>query len=432
MNVNSLANKVSFINNFIMSENLSLLGICETWLIGEVESSYVTVDGFEFFRKDVVGSVRKHGVGMYVSNDIRAVQVEVDVPNTLVLFCSQWNLFLITIYRPPSYLEAENVKLGEFLAEFCLSRSTLVLGDFNLPSLRWSSATGVLSHYVSPKDRYFYDVFSSAGLVQLVVEPTYVPSGNILDLVLVSDSELVGEVIVLGPLPGCHHCPVVLDVLLPGTPVKEDEPEMKLWQKGNYSVISDRLSVINWDGLFEDQSVENCFAVLCIVVWQLCDEFIPARKFNSIPRWKSRPPRSLLHQRSQAWINFKNLRSLLGRRHDRVLRAWEEYSSANFSYRRFSSIKQCEYESYLASHLGDSPKLFHAYVRRLKKGRVPVGPLRHQGRLVTDPQEMCEILADVFCSHFRGGRPMQASPHQLCSSLMPPVQFSYTAVLKVL
>ena len=63
---------------------------------------------------------------------------------------------------------------------------------------------------------------------------------------------------------------------------------------------------------------------------------------------------------------------------------------------------------------------------------MPVGPLRHQGRLVTDPQEMCEILADVFCSHFRGGRPIQVSPHQLCSSLMPPVQFSYTDVLKVL
>ena len=81
-----------------------------------------------------------------------------------------------------------------------MSRRTLVLGDFNIPSLRWSSATSVLSHYVAPKDRYFYDVFSSAGLVQLVVEPTYVPSGNILDLVLVSDSELVGEVILL-----CHY-----------------------------------------------------------------------------------------------------------------------------------------------------------------------------------------------------------------------------------
>ena len=41
VNVNSLFNKVNFVNDLLISEKLVALGICETWLVNEISSSFV-------------------------------------------------------------------------------------------------------------------------------------------------------------------------------------------------------------------------------------------------------------------------------------------------------------------------------------------------------------------------------------------------------
>ena len=49
--------------------------------------------------------------------------------------------------------------LSLFLVDFCVGKDVIVVGDFNLPSLRWN-ATGEMSDgYVKPIDRSFYEVF---------------------------------------------------------------------------------------------------------------------------------------------------------------------------------------------------------------------------------------------------------------------------------
>ena len=75
-----------------------------------------------------------------------------------------------------------------------------MLGDFNLPTLKWPE-NGLEDGYVRPLDQKFYDLFQLCGLAQFVHEPTHWPSGTTLDLVLTSEPELMGEVVVLPPLP---------------------------------------------------------------------------------------------------------------------------------------------------------------------------------------------------------------------------------------
>ena len=48
----------------LLSENLSVLAITETWLVESIGTPFVDVDGFYFYRRDVAGDVRKHGVGV--------------------------------------------------------------------------------------------------------------------------------------------------------------------------------------------------------------------------------------------------------------------------------------------------------------------------------------------------------------------------------
>ena len=119
INVNSLINKVNFVSNLLEMQKFLILGVSETWLVGEMSSSFVEIPGYRFYRRDVEGRVRKHGVGLYLKRELDAVLVEVNVPNVLVVHLIEWDLYVVVIYRPPSYDEEANRVLRQFIANFC-------------------------------------------------------------------------------------------------------------------------------------------------------------------------------------------------------------------------------------------------------------------------------------------------------------------------
>ena len=62
-------------------------------------------------------------------------------------------------------------------------------------------------------------ILSSFWFEQFVMDSTIFPSGNILDLCLSTNSEIVGFCKVLAPLPGCFYEPVIVSYVfrdLPG------------------------------------------------------------------------------------------------------------------------------------------------------------------------------------------------------------------------
>ena len=111
----------------------------------------------------------------------------------------------------------------------------------------------------------FYDRFLLLGLVQIVHQPTFVPSGNVLDLVLASDAEPVGEAAVAALLPGCHHSPVVFSYQVNFEACVVESRTMRLWFKGNYGMIREKLCLVDWDAEFEFLSVEDCYDRLGVV-----------------------------------------------------------------------------------------------------------------------------------------------------------------------
>ena len=63
------------------------------------------------------------------------------------------------VYRPPSNTPMENDGLLSFITDFCCTRNVLVLGDFNLPTLRWSVGGPVVGSGSSVLDRSFFGSF---------------------------------------------------------------------------------------------------------------------------------------------------------------------------------------------------------------------------------------------------------------------------------
>ena len=426
-------NKVAYVSDLMCGSGLTALAVCETWLTSEISSSYVNLPGFRFFRGDVAGAVRKHGVGLYVKDSLNVVPIEVDIPNILSVYVGEWDVHLIAVYRPPSYSQEENLGLLSFLTEYTVDNDVIIMGDFNLPSLRWDLAN-MLDGYITPLDSLFYDTFAVAGLTQWVDQPTYVPSGNVLDLILTSDVNVVGNIEIFPPLPNCHHCPVVFEYFCNSVLIQDDVSEVlqRQWFKANYPGMNQELHGLNWDLLFADNNVGKCYDLFLLELNRLIDKYVPLAHNRGTPVWLSPPPGAMVRQRATAWKSYKSLRHRLGRRHVETLAALDRYLSLNKEYRSFSKDKQCSYERNIVCSLGSNPKLFHSYIRRKKKGRPPVGPLTTPYGTVSGDREMSEVFVEYFASIFVGTDPVSPADHQVFDGHMDPLNISYDSVRKLL
>ena len=108
-----------------------------------------------FYRTDVVGNVRKHGNALYVCKFLRSIRVDVGGPNVVAVHLIDCGLFVVSVYRPPSFGEDENYILIDFISMFCFGRSVVILGDFNLPSIAWDLEF-IGPSYMTPIDRKFF------------------------------------------------------------------------------------------------------------------------------------------------------------------------------------------------------------------------------------------------------------------------------------
>ena len=206
MNLNSLTNKINLVNKLLINHNISLAGICETWLTKKVISSVVNIDGYDFIRNDSPNDTSKHGVGIYIYSRIKLGRTFKCHPNTVGLHLADLNLYVLLVYRPPSNSLIENALLLSFLYSFCKDKNIILFGDFNLANINWlSNTTPVENSFI---DEQFLDLFLSLDLKQWVLFPTFFSSGNVLDLVLTSEDDSISFIEDLPPLPGCGHCGV--------------------------------------------------------------------------------------------------------------------------------------------------------------------------------------------------------------------------------
>ena len=434
VNVNSVTNKVTHLKNMIDEEQLDIVSISETWLTSGCSGSFVDIPGFSLCRGDVAGTVRKHGAALYIRSSLSHMQITVQLPNIAVVHLLDFDLFIVSVYRPPSFLPAENSALIDFITNFVAGKEVIITGDFNLPSLKWSQGPANAA-YISPNDRQFYDCFIDNGLTQWVKFGTFFPSGNILDLVLTTDEDRIGEVQDLPPLPGCHHCPVAFSIIYSFSPaVAGVSPTERLsWNRANFSVISEDLLSINWENSFSGLNVHEAYRFFTEAVRSCIDRFVPRAGGPKRGKWMSVPPRALTEQRKSQWQNYKKFRQRFGRHSTEAQTALEAFQSLNHDYRMYSKLRQADYEMKLANLISEAPKIFHGYLRERKKGCPSVGPLKSAaGDTVQSNLGMSEIFADAFASVFVATIPANPHPYQQSDARMGDVQVTYEAVRKIL
>ena len=309
----------------------------------------------------------------------------------------------------------------------CSQHETILMGDLNLPSLKWNLPP-LSAHHVTLTDQLFLDCIDVLGLTQWICEPTYPRSSNVLDLFLTTDSDRVGQVQVLPPLPKCDHCPFVIDYIfqcvnsVPSAP-RRNVHVFRQWERGKYGAMSRELSLYDWDYEFAFQDVNSCFERLCTVVHSLISELVPVKPpIPGRPPWPSRPPGSLTRWRSVCWRNYKSARRVHGRGSTMAKEALLRFNNANADVHRFHLRSQAQYESSLIRRMKENPKLFHSYIRHKKVGRTSVGPLyMSTGDLSDSPQDMVESFSQAFSSVYTSHSLPTPAPFQHSDSIMPDI-----------
>ena len=423
-------NKIDFLNFFIHQHQLDMIGIGETWLLPSTPSSFVSLTGYSLFRGDTDGATRKHGVCLYVSNKVKCLEVTVGLPNVCVVHIVDSDLWCIVVYRPPSYNDIQNAILLNFLTNFSEGKEVVIIGDFNLPSINWSR-NDVVDNYITPVDRLFLECFNSSGLNQWVRESTFV-SGSILDLVLTSELDRIGEVCVLPPFPRCSHSPVIFDYVFDFQEVVEERTEKYLWHKGRYDKIVEALVNVDWDFEFAHRSVSDNYNFFQTMLIRLVQQHVPLRRPGVRP-WCSSPPSSLLRERADAWETFKSSRVSYGRRDDRTAQAFTDFKVISERCRNFGLHSRCAYEARLIAQIKINPKLFHSYIWHKKVGCPSVGPLKlASGRLISEPYMLCEEFASVFSSIFVSEDPIDPAPNQSSELQMTNITISMDRVAEAI
>ena len=413
--MNGLSTKVPTLQYILaLHENTNILLISETHLTPSVNDAAVGIPGYRILRNDG-GKASSHGVCAYVSEKLSVDNIDVSFPNVVSFRISTLDLYVCTVYRPPSYSGEQNALLLSFLLEKCVDKELILIGDFNLPTLSWSSVEH--SHRgVSSTDAKFLDAFNTLGLTQWINEATFPRSGNTLDLIFTTETDRISEVEVRPPPPGCDHssihCQYTFDNEIE-TPSYSSQ--RTLWFKGRYDLINRNLASIDWDIEFRNLDAKEAFTSLLEMLSPLIVQYVPSsdqRRRDLVP-WKTHPPTSLKRRRSEAWREYKNARAHHGRRSPITLRLLNIFQEINKELRHFALNSQVQYEKSLLSKMKENPKLFHSYLCHKKKFRSSVGPIRLPHGSTTDaPFEMAECFSAAFASVYNTDTPTDPAPHQ--------------------
>ena len=438
-NVNSLVNKVNYCYDFCVQHKIDLFFITESWLQPIISDSAVSFPGYCIYRNDFTSSHPKYGVCLYAKSTLDVLAIDTQIPNLLAVRLPCYSVVFLVVYRPPSYTQPENDSLILEIERLSLVHGEIVLlGDFNLPNLRWNAEialTGLLEI-----ERQFQALFTTLGLTQWVHEGTYLYSDNILDLVLTSETDRILNLELLPPFPHCGHLLIKFEWIFSFPFNNNNRPHPYLnnshsyrWSCANFGSIKRDLALIDWEFEFQLGSVNDNYNFLTDVVKLCLSRYVPTYTSSlsrSDRQWRPKVSPALSRLKSHHWQEYKVVRQQHGRHSVQAVVALSLFHNANARLHDDVTRQRAEKERGLALDLTSKPKLFHKYIRSRRQGRPGVGPLIFNGQLTDDPACMAELLCTAFGSVFTAQLPPDTYPHRLVEGHLSSLEILYTDVVK--
>ena len=289
----SANSKLNFFQSLVYCKSFDVIAVTETWLSGVTSSTEILPSGYQVNRRDRPHT--KGGVLITVSScipsslvfcapDIELIVVKPDSSSPILLCC---------VYLPPKCAESTIITFFSHLSSLSFCGPLLLIGDFNLLDIDWSSLTAD-----TPPSRLFCNSLFSHNLVQLIHSPTH-SHGNILDLIVTSHPEIISQVIV-GDAACCSvsdHSLVSVSVVHSYSFSRRKSSYIYKYQDADVDGIDSYFSTLIVPLLLQSD-VEAAWTFVKSSILAARDLFVP-RVFvpaSSLPQWFDAELRHELHQ----------------------------------------------------------------------------------------------------------------------------------------
>lgn len=347
------------------------------------------------------------------NNNLELIWVRISSPHS--------NIIIGVCYRAP---ESDNTfvdKMRDALHELQTSHPRAVFflfGDFNFPSINWSSLT-VTNKSAINESKKFLDLTLDFNLAQVVSRPTRLE--NTLDLVFSTTPEYIRNII---HSPGLSdHQLLSMTMSLPIIRKMPTQKFIKDYNKGDFESINNELQTFyaNFSRNFYSRSVEENWNLFRNKINSLINIFIPTVLIKSDGNhpWFDKTLKILRNKKKRMYRKAKRT----GHVQD-----WDTHSQLSKEYAK--NIKRAK-EKFLSS---DMPSILRSNPTRFWQLLSP--KYHSQSLSLTDSNkdpivenESATALNDFFISVFTdGGLGEVASPCSLSSAIMPPIVISSAGI----
>ena len=304
-NAQSIIRKMAELRLVVEMKKPDIIAITETWTHCDIDNSFLHINDYEIIerqdRVDTSGG-RGGGILVYIKKGICAWKEKVDGP-----FCQcvcvrlkgrSRELGIFVVYRSPNSSRENDEALCSLMKE--LRDQFVVVGDFNFPGIRWASGGS------DAKGRAFFETLEDGHMSQHVEEATHT-GGNLLDLIISSDSNVVRSVRMEGRLATSDHELIEADLQL-DVRSKRGPEYVRNYNKGDYVEMRRRMDIIQWARELENLGVEESWSFIKLKVMDLTEALIPMKRKRSAraPLWMDSEVRKAIREKKKAWNKWKS------------------------------------------------------------------------------------------------------------------------------
>ena len=316
-NADSLLNKIDELKCRINSSQPDIVCVTEVFpkhCVTEVSIASVQIVGYTCYCSNF--SHNSRGVCMFVKSTFNVNPL--DNLNTGGFQESLWcsisvhgsdDIVVGVVYRSPSSTHENDDKLLDLIKDVTrlYSSNLLIVGDFNLPKVDWSSWSTPSFHTISD---LFLDTLDDEFLTQHVSFATRFRDGqtpSTLDLIVTRDDAQLEDVSTGAPLGNSDHIMICFEYVC-SVHIPTTSNRRYLYERGNYQQFNYELINLDWDGLFSGLSVEamwNCFhSIYC----KLLDKYVPGVVWTTArdsPQWITKFIKDKIKLKRMAWTKYK-------------------------------------------------------------------------------------------------------------------------------
>ena len=155
------------------------------------------------------------------------------------------------------------------------------MGDFNFPNIDWCNHTTNTSD--NSLSAQFYFATQDAYMTQHVLKPTRYRKGqasSVLDLVFTLDPNMVTDLEHLPPLGYSDYEVLLWSYVCYNDPqIPAHNNQTYDYFRGDYVTLNDYFSTIDWDLLFDGNSISLNWNVFKEKIFEGCQTFIPMSSY---------------------------------------------------------------------------------------------------------------------------------------------------------